>query len=140
MRAYVVFAISALLLSGCEAPSDPTPQAPPDPLEDAIARYRLPEPVARVMRLLPSLPADASYDAVKAHLGLVRQPVAGMALLEIEWLEFDLVPGYWLGLSYNIFTDRVASVSIKILQAPGNPHSDYYWVSPHWTPNGMRYN
>src|SRR5262245_6434872 len=102
MRAYFMVTISLVVLSGCEAPNDPAPEAPPDPIEEAIACNGLPEPVARVMRLLSSLPPDSSLDQTLAHLGLHKEKIYfGMSELENEHYLLKLSPGYRIQVAYH---------------------------------------
>jgi hypothetical protein len=142
MRGWLMIAIGVLTLAGCEAPSDPAPAAQSDPLEEAIARGRFPDEVARVLRRLATLPPGSPSDVAGAHLGLPREPDGGWALTETYLSYWNVAPGYRVEVvSCDVFetrSDKVVWVSIEVQQESSNP-DHYTRVGPYWSGGHMRY-
>jgi hypothetical protein len=144
MRGYLTAVTGLALLAGCEGPRDPDAPAAADfdPVEAAIARGQLSGGAARVLRLLPALPADASLAEAVAHLGLAGPPSESFAVTGGVCHYWPVDTGYEVAISIGGVSpgsgkpDRVTCV--RVLHLTGSPEPDGA-VYPIGTWRGMKY-
>ena len=144
MWGWLMTAIGVFVLGGCEAPSDPAPAAQFDPLEDAIARGRFPDPIANLLRRLSTLPQGSPVDAALDHLGLTDEPDEGVSLLGQDSMSWDVAPGYRVDIVVD--TDprgggppHVSYVSVAAARVIGNPAAGSVQVVPYWSGGRLYY-
>ena len=105
-----------------------------------------PAEAARIMKLLPKIPASASADEIIKFLGLpndFNEGHAGNMGFDMVWSKIAL--GYQFTLSFSParkdgkITMVFAEAAFSALGAPGFPADDYYTVYPYRSAKGMIY-
>jgi hypothetical protein len=108
---------------------------------DANAKH--PPEVARIMKLLPQIQADASYDKIIAMLGLPKDWDDGsVSATHCTMVWKNLAPGYHFAVNFDpvpkgdkivlVFTDASFSAQKK----PGFPADEYHTVFPYRSRQG----
>lgn len=153
MRGWLMMAVTASVLGGCEAPSDPAPAAKADPLEEAIARGRFPDAVARVLRVLARMPNRTPADEALRQLGLsVDDALAdGWDNGRTTSLNWDLADGYRLNLVFKEWGPidgpfdgpdppyLLLGAALSARTDGGPEGVTYQTVYPYWDSGKLRY-
>jgi hypothetical protein len=153
VTAKLTILVAALVASGCTDSPAPPPesggvdpqqaQAPPDPFGTPP---RHPPEVARLLKLLPDIPADGSPADVVRFLGLPDKPTYWEASTTHYDMTWDVAPGYtfFLGFSPWFSPDpndqralEFASAGFSACGKPGFPPDSFQTVYPYRTDRGM---
>jgi hypothetical protein len=104
---------------------------------------RHPPEVARIMQLLPEIPANATLDEIIALLGLPRDWDGGSVSSTHCCMYWEVAPGYRFELAFDP-VPRDAKVHLEFREAgfaarnrPGFAAQEYHTVYPYRTWKGM---
>jgi hypothetical protein len=107
---------------------------------------RHPAAVERLMRLLPRIPKDGSYEQVRSMLGLDREPDGFEGSVTDLTEVWDIAPGYRFELCFGVEIrggrDPVryfASAGFSAQNKPGLPPRQYHTIYPYRARQGMAY-
>lgn len=108
---------------------------------------KYPEAVARIMKVLPQIPADASPDKIIAMLGLPKHDEELEEVVDSHhcWMMWTVAPGYRFSMSFDWvliqgdFKLVFSGASVSAQQKPGSPSEEYQTVYPRRARNGMVY-
>jgi hypothetical protein len=153
MRGWLMIAVAASVLGGCEAPTDPAAAAPIDPLEEAIARGRFPDAVTRVLRVLARMPARTPGDDAIRQLGLSSDDLlpGGFSDGKITCCDWKLAEGYRLSLVFAESgpidgpidgpdpPDHLSWAAVSGRTEGGPDGVTYEKVYPYWVGGKLRY-
>jgi hypothetical protein len=102
-----------------------------------------PEKVARIMKLLPRIPVDASYDKIITFLGLPKDWDSGSVSTTHCTMVWNIAPSYQFALNFDplprdgkiklVFTDAYFSARGK----RGFPPDEFHTIYPYHARKGM---
>jgi hypothetical protein len=104
-----------------------------------------PDEVARIMKLLPQIPTDASYDKIIAMLGLLKDWEGSSVSNTHCTMVWYISPGYAFVLNFDpVFTAGKRTLvfteaSFSAQKKPGFPSDEYHTVYPYRSWKGMVY-
>ncbi|WP_020476485.1 hypothetical protein [Zavarzinella formosa] len=134
-----VLAFGATMVFLRDKPPGPSDVEQTPPMEEAAR----PKEVARILKLLPSIPSKESPDAIIKYLGLPREFDRGSSDGESFLMIWDITPEYQFMLGYaREFAPgkpplKLYEASFSLRWNLGSPDLATCMVYPYWTQEGM---